>query len=422
MKHQYAAFFCGCFVAKEVAGLSLSSVKGWKPEDSSIFYSEKYRHIYHDEFLNFCAAKSPDEGCVAWQYELNTVVFCDDLQGGPDGYIIRALHCYQMPFNIILFSIEVTMDTISLDDIKQVASTLRELALPQTVETILLNLNEFFTGSRKEKVRDVLEFGYRLKYFQIIHTDDDMDSVSSSERKLQLYQLSTMERDSSEWKTSFCDGYIERIVEEHILSVFNNWDALSLLDTFTIRAFQPIPLQEGFWRIDIYRMIYLQSLFQKFFLQHLNRRFRASICCRESYNLNALLLEQQQYERRFKFHKISYTFLPLLVDKAIDKGLEIGEEEELLTNHLEREHNRHQAANERLVGRLLMVISVLAMFSAIWDISCLIDQIVPYGRFLGSARRGYFGVSSLVLFIVVVVLGIVFLRMKRRDKALKAES
>ena len=412
--HQYTAYFCGCFIAKIEVDASVLTKEGWSLEDVSIIQTDKFRHIYYEEFLNFCAAQSSKEGCVAWQKELNEEVPCEDFQGEQKGYMIPSLHCYLLPFNIVIFSIEVTMETTVLDDIKLVASNLREFLFPQSVKDSLLKLNELFTGQRKEKVREILEFGYRLKYFQVICSDVDMDSMTALERKRDLYQLSTMERETSEWKTSFCNGYIESAVKEHALSVFNNWDALSLLDTFTIRAFQSVPLQDAFWRIQVYRMIYIQSLFQKYYLQHLNQRFRATISCKKSYNLDALLSERQQYERLFQFHKIAYTFLPLLVDEAIDKGLEIKEEEALLSSHIEREHDRHQAQNERVVSRLLMVISGLAAFSAIWDISCLVNEIFPYVRFLGSARRGYFGVSSLIFLVLLLILIIVFYRMRRK--------
>lgn len=404
ISHHYTAFFCGCFtVSKSFDSQSSNKLQeaGWSRENVPSLQFE--RNKYYKEFLEFCYGTTPETGCIAWQYALNAEGSCTDRNDKVLAYHIPTLSCYLLPFHIVIFSIEVTMDTETLDDMKSVAFQVRQLHFPPAVSQVLLDLHEALTGNKRQSVREIIEYGFKLKFFQIINTDADPSSIETADRLHTLYQLATLEDNDMQDKVRFCDDYVKDVVNEHLLSVYNNWDALALLDSFTIRAFQAEDFQMTLWCNEFFRMIYIQSLFQKFYLQHLNQRFRAMMGHRKPYDLKNMLQEFNRYERICQFHKVSYTFLPLLVDNVTDKGLEVDEERAMLTEYIEREEKRHQTDNEKLVNKILLVISGLAAFSAIWDICCLVNEIQPFDNSLGR-ECGYLTVSAALSLVIVSVL------------------
>ncbi len=419
MTHRYTAYFCGCLTANnEVSTRSLIDA-GWKQEENKEMATYQAKHIYYDEFLNFCSAKTPQEGCVAWRYEMKEderVGTCKNLLDQVVIYLVPALHCYILPFGIVIFAIEVTAVDEVMDNFISIAVQLRRLAIPQGVADVLRKLKNKVTGNEQVELSEALDYGYKLKVFQIIDSDAAWNSETNEERKQVLFRLGVIQSNKSTISTRFQDGYEEGILNQHSISVFNNWDALALLDSFTIRSMQCEDWQMKEWQNAFFRMIYIQSLFQKFYLQSLNQRFRAMVEHRSKDKLANLLAEFEHYERICQFNKVSYTFLPLLIDNAIDTSLEIKEERDLLSTYIKGEEKRHESDNERRINRLLLAISCLTMFSAIWDLSSLMNEILPYNCFFCSTRRGYAIISSGLLIIVLVLIAFIYIMGKSRNR------
>ena len=366
--------------------------------------------------MDFCAAKDPVEGCVGWEYELNVEGVCNNIQKAIVTYRVPKVYCYLLPFSLVLFSLLVEAESDSLDDFVSVAFHLRKFHLPAEAEQILLNLNQLLTGHQRTRLIDALEFGYKMKFFQIISSDADFHSEDAKTKKSELFFLGSVQSWLSAELGRFCDEYVEQSLAQNYISIFNNWDALALLDSFTIRAFRPLTFQVDEWQYGYYRMIFIQSIFQKVYLQYLNQRFRAVLRGCGANNFNSLLQEFEQYERICQFNKISYTFLPLIIDDAIDTALEVKEERVMLTEYIKREQQRHNSENERLVNGLLGVISALASFSAIWDLACLLNEILPYEILFGCHRIGYAIVGVSMLLILSATLLVLFYRLRSRRR------
>ena len=105
--------------------------------------------------------------------------------------------------------------------------------------------------------------------------------------------------------------------------------------------------------------------------------------------------------------------MPLEMASAIDRGLCISEELELLDKVIEREKQRRDEANDRMVNTLLFILSTLTLGSAIWDFSCLLDQMFPYSDYLGSSILGYRTVAFMFLLALVFVLTKLFRKKER---------
>lgn len=215
--HQYTAFFSGCFtVNKSLDGKVAAALQkgGWEREDSTFINTGRSKHIYYDEFIEFCAGKTPEVGCVAYQYKIDADASCMNQQEKICNYHIPTLYCFLLPFNIVIFSFEVTMETNSLDDIKYVASHLRLLQRVPEVSDVLLELYKVLTGKKIEDVTEISELGYKLKYFQIINSDAEPNSMVPDERMRTLYQLATHESSTLEKKVCFCEEYVTNVITQ----------------------------------------------------------------------------------------------------------------------------------------------------------------------------------------------------------------
>ena len=68
--------------------------------------------------------------------------------------------------------------------------------------------------------------------------------------------------------------------------------------------------------------------------------------------------------------------------------------------------------DDRLVNGLLFVLSLLTLFSAIWDFSCLLNEMYPYSDYFTSSNMGYRWVTLLVVVLLVGVVSRLFSRRK----------
>ena len=123
--------------------------------------------------------------------------------------------------------------------------------------------------------------------------------------------------------------------------------------------------------------------------------------------------EFESFEQKCCFHKVSYNFLPLEIAKAVDKGLEIKEEMFQLYKIMDKEKTRRDEANDKLVNTLLFSLSLLTMFSAIFDMSSLLNEMFPYDYYMESTPIGFRTVTIFLLATVAVLLLLVYRKKKK---------
>lgn len=338
-------------------------------------------------------------------------------------YWVDELVLYQMPMSMTLFSVRLRMQVADLNEVTALLSSLRMIDNYQDevhrpfVETALGPIKQAYdqcVNAPSSAISALVENGNKLKLFQVINAQTTEDATAHTDyenSELLLYQLGSVARVTNgidDYSPS--DAYLEKVMAESRLSIFRNWQALSLMDTFTILSSNaPTWLVEN-WTSCYFRLIYIHSLFVKCFLFRLNKQLRAVMNDRpsaftrllnavgsEESEIYALIRAFKLFDQQCRFHKISYNFLPLEITSAIDRGLCISEELDQLDQVLEREKQRRDEANDKMVNTLLFILSTLTLGSAIWDFSCLLDQMFPYSDYLGSSIIGYRTVALLVL-------------------------
>ena len=395
------------------------------------------KRYFYPEFVDFCHADETDGSCVRYVKHVNKDMAIT-LKENTVSFSIKELTLYLMPFRIALFSIHIEHETDSLNDCTSLLFSLRSIGYysechHEFIENAIKPFMEVFpilTGKVPESCSELIENGNKFRIFQIINSMN-VDKVTSWELRSDkvLYELATLSKivgpdEDDEYSAS--DAYLRKTIDKSKISVFRNWSGLALMDTFTIHSFDASERFVSNWTDDYFQMIYIHCVFQKSYLFDLNIRFRETMAVPthswksklqglniKHSNIVELVNEYESFEQKCCFHKISYNFLPLEIADAIDKGLEIKQEMLQLFKAIEKEKSRRDEANDKLVNTLLFCLSLLTLFSAIWDISCLLDQMYPYKEYIGDQTIGYRVVSLLLVVTVSFLLLTIYNKRKK---------
>lgn len=387
------------------------------PEDE-----KEDRRYFYPEFVEFCYGSGRNAGMDIWRMPVGREVPALSW-GGNCPVLLKELTLYLLPYDIVVYSLETYIESSDMNDFTSAMSRLRTLSFydrercPELYESAAVPLTEAFRklspGSGRTgtvSFGSLLENGNKLKIFQITNASG-LSALDSRRKDFLLFELGTVSRiGSCENKGSdgIAEEYIDGLLAGGKLCFYNNWTALSLFDTFTILADNAPDWLVMNWRSSYFRMIYLHSLFLKFYLFRLNMRFRKGC-----FKASALDDELLAFENKYCFHKISYNFLPLQIYKAIDRSFEISEEREQLYHLIDMESRQAEEKNDRKVNSLLLFLTLLTMFSTIWDTTSLLNELYPYSDYVGSSVIGFRAATSLISLLILAVISGIFLRRRK---------
>ena len=436
--HEIRAFLCGYFTRNIQANFEKMESDGWERKIPVAKHVADMKRIYYPEFVDFCFADADaTRGCVELSRKVGVQTVLVTKSGNVE-LTIDDLSLYLMPMDVTLLKIGVSFEVDDLNKATAVLASLRMVdyySAEDHGEFIRLAIDPLLeqyralTGSDDFGVSRLVEQGNKFRIFQIVNSlksDDDADTATMLS-DVTLYQMGSVSKvTNGELKGSgVSEVYLNKILDESRVSVFDSWHALALNDTFTVHGENLSPKLIAQWSECYFGMIYLHSLMVKSFLFGLNVQLREALQDRTTAlrqlstafgvsrsPIDALVQRFEEFERKCCFHKVSYNFLPVLLDEAIDKGLCIAEEKEQLYVVIDKEKGRRDAANDRLVNGLLFVLSLLTLFSAIWDFSCLLNEMYPYSDYFTSSNMGYRWVTLLVVVLLVGVVSRLFSRRK----------
>ena len=431
--YELTAYLCGHFHRdKEVTPQQLAQEQWnlWQFDDTEIV---SLKRMFYAELIDFFSNR-----CIMMKKQVDSELLLP-FRDSQYSYHVDELAVYQMPMGMTLFSVRIQMTVADLNEVTAVLSSLRMIDSYQDgthnsfVEVALhpiKNVYDLSVNNPLSSISALVENGNKLRIYQVVNekvSGGDSHHTVYENSELLLYQLGSVSKVATGIDDySPADIYLQKVMEESRLSIFRNWQALSLLDTFTIQATNaPAWLVEN-WITSYFTLIYIHALFVKCFLFRLNKQLRSVMMDQpsaitrllgalggENSEIYKLIRDFNQFDQQCRFHKISYNFMPLEMASAIDRGLCISEELELLDKVIEREKQRRDEANDRMVNTLLFILSTLTLGSAIWDFSCLLDQMFPYSDYLGSSILGYRTVAFMFLLALVFVLTKLFRKTER---------
>lgn len=416
--YQHIAFLCGHFKRDKAVDHDQLERFGWIRQTLSPADARRGKRYYYPEFIDFCHAGREEEGCVRYTRPVDAMVtMMVDVRGQSRSYAftVKELNLYLMPHQMVVYSIHVQQDAGSFDDCSALIYTLRYIDAYDTaaykdfcrlaVEPIV-RVYDALKSSPMQDPTMLVENGNKLRVFQIINAPAAaLAGLTDDEKRHLQYELATFSTVSIEGKKAI-DSPAEQWQTSNKkcrVAVFESWTALAMLDSFNILGTE-CDSQLGNWIDKYYGCIYIQALFQKVCLFDFNNRFKLALRLQGSKTatkrVNALVREYEAFERNCSFNRISYNFLPQLISDAINGSLEITDEMEQLYRIMAKERSRNDEINQKKMNSLLVGISFLTLFSAIWDACSMFNEMFSVESHFSSSYWGY-RVMGFVMLVVV---------------------
>ena len=152
------------------------------------------------------------------------------------------------------------------------------------------------------------------------------------------------------------------------ISVFNNWDALALFDSYTIvgKNLLTSPVAQKSYT-DTYFRIYILNLYVKFNLF----RFKAEL------HLSPLRVRSQfeNFINTYNLSQISFNFLPNLIYHVQRKALLIDNELEKFNERINRISNGIQEQQQKRTNALLSFVTIVASAGSIIPIYNNLEKV-----------------------------------------------
>ena len=418
---KYTGFLCGAFST----GTPMAADGCWQSVvtgDNERAVSSKF---YYPEFVDFCFGANTNSihrFVMDVKQTIPVTVGYGDTLRQVDAFVTE-ITFYQAPFGLALYAIRVDMDACA-NDITAAISRLRTVdGMAQNngafAKAVLDPLMQLYRKHAKNAAdvagkddaacyHRLVEYGNKLKTFQVAVVDSgEWNGEKSDELLYELGTLAPIGSYNPEDDYSSSKEYFDSVMKDGKVSVFNNWKALGLFDSFTMLGHGISDRTIANWVENYFGMLYVSELFVKFYLFRLNNDFRINHKSAEK------LLEQfDDFEYSCWFDNVSYNFLPRIVHHSMEKGLEILSEKQLLYQMIAQQKNNREERDNQRMNNLLFYLTLFTTFSMVWDASSLFNEMYPYDTYLGSSIMGFRLVSYALMLIVLVLIMVA--RFKRK--------
>ena len=308
-----------------------------------------------------------------------------------------------MPASLVIFAVKTVFTGTEMDELTEALGVLRNCSFYNS-DTV----GDFLEVAIKPlgPCPQLVENGNKFKIFQIITSPECPDDYALRDRL--LYAAGTVSRYEPGEPFSTDPQYFRQLMDRHRLGVFSSWTALALLDTVTFLGKDVSDFQKGIWTDDYFGMIYVYELFRKCYLYRHNLLFRSGA------RKPAVLQEElTEFERRYTFTAVSYNFLPAEVDQAIVCGLDLEKEETSLAKIVAQEVSSREEESSGRREKFLLFLTCMAAGSAVWDITCLLDELINYEATFKVANFGY-RIFTILLFIMIIIVAWRSVRKKKK--------
>ena len=252
--------------------------------------------------------------------------------------------------------------------------------------------NEVLLGAstRGESIKVDEYSGSKYKLFMVL----DIPELDEKQMmKSLLFDIGTLSRIGSAFGNTYDSmdkDYVQQLIDKNTISIFNNWEGLALLDSFTVVGNKILDNKDkNETYSSVYFGIYLYSLFLKYNL------FK--------YNFEIADLDQdkranfQDFLVKSYFNYISYNFLPTEIYNKIKIALDIENELQLLNEKIVAIGLKIQEEQQARTNVILGIVMVLSTLASIQQIQ---GYLVLTQKWLGLND------NESISIVVILVLGI----------------
>ena len=314
------------------------------------------------------------------------------------------------PNGIVLFSIKFEDSGVDLNDLTWMHSQWKEwgatfdssnsesFATPE-LDELLKPLAQY---TQRKTAKDLTQANTKVRQYQVVQIEGN-----EIEDEL-LYEIGTFSRvgviKDPELSQGFkpSNEYFKKTVAENGVSVYSDWKALALNDSFTVLAiddkYADSELDKEGDGYRYFELLYMRSLFEEYYCFDRNNLFREQ----KYIDVDKQLEEIKGMERDYFYDDLSYDFLPPLLLRAMEKGLGLQDDRKELTEHIkqaykedqdkkkqemlaqqnekEKEQQRRNEEIERRNGMIVSAVQILAVFSTLGTLYQLIIAITGCDR------------------------------------------
>lgn len=286
-------------------------------------------------------------------------------------FYLQKLHLYFFPLEVVLFAIEIDDSNTDLNELTAAHYALINFLDidafdSQELAKKLAPLTKYIPKSNSPKLN---KDGNKLKIFQTVEIIDPPNSEDSFNAV--LYEIGTSAPIGSVLGGSCpslkpSKAYFESIIKENIVSTFDNWKGLALMDSFTVLGSED-SFKRDDWKFMYFPLVYLRCLYEKTYYFSRNNAYRL-----HDEEVGEELSKEIAFMEKYYFYdNISYNFQPNLIYAAIAKGLEIKAERSDLIRQIKekakKEEENKKDKEEKRFNNILAYVSIFAVFSVIWD-------------------------------------------------------
>tara|TARA_X000000368_G_scaffold416831_1_gene411654 strand:- start:737 stop:1969 length:1233 start_codon:yes stop_codon:yes gene_type:complete len=353
----------------------------YKDSEETIAFLNK---SYHSEYIKLMFNNNPENfGVEKLHKELKMNIIISRLNLNVAVSNIR-LYLFNDAFKdeqTCIFAVDYSLDSSSLTDFSNALNSLKN---PDSL--ITLEGKEISIGDLIEKHVLYKSFinddspvgqyaGYKFKHYAIL--DFDKEELGRENLLFELGTDSKIGSISEKDIDSPSEVYKAKVLENKI-SCFNNYDCLTLLDSFTVVGSKNYDSSNSYnhnsWD-NIYFSLYVFNLYVKASLQTISNEFSDDSVKKRK--------EFKSFYNKYFFIKVSFNFLPNEIYKGIFNALEIEEDLEFIQDRLETLAVQMNEKQQKQIGLILLVISVIALLETPLHIEGIrkiigIDALVIY--------------------------------------------
>lgn len=301
------------------------------------------------------------------------------------------LHLFFFPNGIVLMVIEIDDGEVDINLMTLGHGLLINLKFVETGnEELIEKMKPLLELTKDNNLRNLVKDGNNLKIFQVVEVEEEdlKDNL--------LYEIGTfIPLGAVGGKDGYSPSitYFNKTINDNCISVFNNWKALALVDSFTVIGSN---YNKWTWENLYFPLLYLRCIFEKTFCFSRNSTYRLDKSVK---NISQEITDMEKY---YFYDNISYNFLPELLYDSMVKGIGLKDEREDISKQIKEQLKEKE---EKRNARLLAWVSVFAVFSIAWDFCSIIG--VSFGKD-GHYQVFVLGVLCLSVFVIALLLFLIF--------------
>lgn len=373
-----------------------------------------HKNLWYPEFRNMFVLEKGNNSCKVYHKtinkELSFLLNKNTETKQNECLSVSILNVELFTFKEVLhfFSIEVSINQNELNyysDLTFVINKFNSIVFHNAVETKWVNWIEQnclagikVSSTEKYNVKVDDYSGSKFKLYTVLNLEEDIDEKTREEL---LYDIGCSAKIGSAGGNQYYSpsfDYYKSLFKNKI-TVFNNYTALPLFDSFTVIGNYLIDTDKDSFKrktwAESYFKIVLYNLFIKFNL------FRYNSELQEESIIDEVELRDkfERFLNTYNFSHISYNFLPNLIYKNHRKSLDIDNELVLFQKRINRISQSIQEEQQKRSNVLLAIVGVFTSISSAKPVFELIDTS---RKTLGINPIVYYVMLGLLFFLIAI--------------------